>query len=109
MFSPVANALSFIAAGKVRAIGLATRERVEALPDVHPLADIGVPGFEAAGWFILVAPAATPRPIVDRVHAELRAILADPALRQQFIRQGLVPVETPSPEELKAFVRDQIS
>ncbi|HEY4918550.1 MAG TPA: tripartite tricarboxylate transporter substrate-binding protein, partial [Xanthobacteraceae bacterium] len=83
MFTPVANALSMIQAGKVRAIGLAARDRVEALPDVAPLADIGVPGFEARGWFMLVAPAATPAPIVARLHAETAAILADPKLREQ--------------------------
>jgi tripartite-type tricarboxylate transporter receptor subunit TctC len=109
MFTPIANALSMIQAGKVRAIGLADRDRVEALPDVAPLADIGVPGFEARGWFMLVAPAATPAPIVARLHAEVRAVLADPELRAQFIRQGLIPVETPSPEELKSFVREQIA
>jgi tripartite-type tricarboxylate transporter receptor subunit TctC len=109
MFSPVANALSMIQAGKVRAIGLATRERVEALPDIAPLADIGLPGFEAGGWFMLVAPAATPAPIVARLHDETRAILADPKLRAQFIAQGLVPVETPSVDELKVFVREQIA
>jgi tripartite-type tricarboxylate transporter receptor subunit TctC len=109
MFTPIANALSMIQAGKVRAIGLAARDRVEALPDVAPLADIGVPGFEARGWFMLVAPAATPAPIVARLHAETRAVLADLELRAQFIRQGLIPVETPSPEELKVFVREQIA
>jgi tripartite-type tricarboxylate transporter receptor subunit TctC len=97
-----------IQAGKVRALGLAARERVAALPDVAPLSEIGVPGFEAGGWFMLVAPAATPAPIVARLHAEVRAILADPDLRRQFIGQGLVPVETPSPDELRAFVREQI-
>jgi tripartite-type tricarboxylate transporter receptor subunit TctC len=109
MFTPVANALSMIQAGKVRAIGLATRERVEALPDVAPLADIGLPGFEAGGWFMLVAPAATPAPIVARLHAETAAILADPELRGQFIAQGLVPVATPSVDELRAFVREQVA
>jgi tripartite-type tricarboxylate transporter receptor subunit TctC len=109
MFTPIANALSMIQAGKVRAIGLAARERVEPLPDVAPLADIGVPGFEASGWFMLVAPAATPRAIVARLHAEARAILAEPELRAQFVRQGLIPVDTPPPEELQAFVREQIA
>jgi len=109
MFTPIPNALSLIEARKVRAIGLGTRMPVEALPEVPALADVGVPGFEAAGWFMLVAPAATPQPIVARLHAELRAILAEPAMRQDFIRQGLIPVATPSPEELKAFVRDEIA
>ena len=109
MFTPIANALSMIQAGKVRAIGLAASTRVEALPDVAPLAELGVPGFEASGWFMLVAPAATPRGIVYRLHAETRAILAEPELRAQFIRQGLIPVATPSPDELKAYVREQIA
>jgi tripartite-type tricarboxylate transporter receptor subunit TctC len=109
MFSPVANALSVIAAGKVRTIGLAARERVEALPDVPPLAEIGAEGFEAAGWFMLVAPAATPKPIVDRLYAELREILSDPALRQQLVHQGLIPVDTPPPDELRTYVREQIA
>jgi tripartite-type tricarboxylate transporter receptor subunit TctC len=109
MFTPIPNALSLIAAGKIRTIGLATTQRVEALPDVPPLADIGVPGFEAGGWFMMVAPAATSKSVIDRLHAELRAIAAEPDMRQEFIRQGLVPVATPSPEELKVFVREQIA
>jgi len=109
MFTPIPNALPLIQSGKVRAIGLATSERVEALPDVPPLAAVGAPGFEAGGWFMLVAPAATPRPIVERLHAELRAILADPAVRDEFVRQGLIPVATPSPDELRNFVRREIA
>jgi len=109
MFSPVANALSAIQAGKVRAIGVAAGTRVEALPEVPPLAEIGAPGFEANGWFMLVAPAATPRAIVARLHADSRAILGEGELRAQFVRQGLIPVDTPPPDELKVFVREQIA
>jgi tripartite-type tricarboxylate transporter receptor subunit TctC len=58
---------------------------------------------------MLVAPAATPRAIVARLHAEARAILAEPELRAQFVRQGLIPVDAPPPEELQAFVREQIA
>jgi tripartite-type tricarboxylate transporter receptor subunit TctC len=109
MFTPIANARSMIQAGKVRAIGIAASSRVEALPDVPPLAEIGAPGFEAGGWFMLVAPAATPRAIVVRLADASRAILAEPELRAQFVRQGLIPVDTPSPDELKVFVREQIA
>jgi tripartite-type tricarboxylate transporter receptor subunit TctC len=109
MFTPIANSLSMIEAGKVRPLGLAARERAAALPDVAPLAELGVPGFEASGWFMLVAPAATPRAIVERLHAETLAVLAEAELRAQFIRQGLMPVDTPSPDELKLFVREQIA
>ncbi len=109
MFSPVANALSMVQAGKVRAIGLAASTRVAALPDVPPLAEIGAPGFEANGWFMLVAPAATPPAIVERLHEATRAILAARELKAQFVRQGLIPVDTPPPEELAVFVREQIA
>jgi tripartite-type tricarboxylate transporter receptor subunit TctC len=109
MFSPIANALSLIGAGKLRALAVASRERVAALPDVAPLTDIGLPDFEAGGWFMLVAPAGTPQPIVARLHDETAAILADPQLREQLVRQGLLPVSTPSVDDMKAYVRDQIA
>jgi tripartite-type tricarboxylate transporter receptor subunit TctC len=109
MFSPIPNALGLIQAGKVRAIGLAARKPVAALPGVASLAEVGAPGFETGAWFMLVAPAATPTPIVARLHDETRAILAEPKLRAQFVAQGLVPVETPTVDELKVFVREQIA
>src|ERR1700693_2237534 len=109
MFTPIPNALPLIGSGKVRAIGLATSARVEALPDVPSLAAVGVPGFEAGGWFMLVAPAGTPKPVIDRLHAELRAIVAEPEVRQELVRQGLIPVDTPSSDDLRTFVRDEIA
>ena len=67
-----------------------------------------MPGFDAAAWQMVVAPAATPKPVVERLHAELRAIMAMPETRQAITRIGLVPVDTGSPEELQAFVRSEI-
>lgn len=58
---------------------------------------------------MLVAPAATPAPIIARLHAELQQILADPQLRTQFIRQGLIPAEAATPDRLKADVGEQIA
>lgn len=58
---------------------------------------------------MLVAPAATPKPVVDRLHRELLAISREPDIRDEFVRQGLIPVETPSPKELKEYVRSQIA
>jgi tripartite-type tricarboxylate transporter receptor subunit TctC len=109
MFTPIPNALPLIQAGKIRPIGLATTERVAALPGVAPLAEIGVENFEAGGWFMLVAPAATPARIVERLHRELVAILREPDISGEFIRQGLIPVASPSPDELKEYVRGEIA
>ena len=78
------------------------------MPDVAPIAELGVPGFDAAAWQMVVAPGATPKPVVDRLHAELKAIMAMPETRQAIARIGLVPVDTGSPEELQGFVRAEI-
>jgi len=109
MTSPIPIALPVVHSGKVRMIGVTTKERVEAIPDVPPLAEIGVPGYDAASWWMLVAPAATPQAIVDKLHADLRAVLAEPDVREEFIqRQGLIPVQSPPPDELRRFIEAEI-
>jgi tripartite-type tricarboxylate transporter receptor subunit TctC len=105
MFSVIPAALPLIQSGKVRALGVTTTQRIEPILDVPPLAEIGVPGFNASTWFMLVAPAKTPRVIVDKLHAELRDFNADPAVRQELARQGLMPVVSPAPDALQQFVR----
>lgn len=108
LFSPIPIAAPMLAAGKVRSLGVTTAQRVEALPDVPPLAEVGVPDFEASSWFMLVAPAKVPRDIVERLNAEVRSIVDDADIRQEFSRLGLVGVHTPPPEELKRFVQSEI-
>src|SRR6185312_5251710 len=75
MTAPIPLALPVAQSGKVRMLGVTTKERVGAIPDVPPLAEIGVPGYDAKSWWMLVAPAKLPRAIVDKLHADLRAIL----------------------------------
>jgi tripartite-type tricarboxylate transporter receptor subunit TctC len=109
MSSPIPMALPVAQGGRVRMLGVTTKERVGAIPDVPPLAEIGVPGYNARSWFMLVAPAKTPQPIVDKLHADLRTVLAEPDVREEFIqRQGLIPVVSPPPEELQRFVQSEI-
>ena len=69
MFSRIPFALPLIQSGKLRMLGVTTTQRIEPIPEVPPLAEIGVPGFNASTWFMLVAPAKTPRAIVDKLHA----------------------------------------
>jgi tripartite-type tricarboxylate transporter receptor subunit TctC len=110
MTSPIPLALPLADSGKVRMIGVTTKERVGAIPDVPPLAEIGVPGYDAASWWMLVAPAKVPRTIVDKLHADLRVILKEPDIREEFIqRQGLIPVDSGSPDELWRFVASEIA
>lgn len=108
MFSPIPFALPLAEAGKLRMLGVTTTERLEAIPDVPPLTEIGVRDFDAVSWFMLVAPAGTPPAIVDLLHREVRTITGDPEVRKEFVRLGLVPVASPPPGELKAFVRSEI-
>jgi tripartite-type tricarboxylate transporter receptor subunit TctC len=109
MSSPIPMALPLAQSGRVRMLGVTTKERVGAIPDVPPLAEIGVPGYNARSWFMLVAPARTPRAIVDQLHADVRAALDEPDVREEFIqRQGLIPVRSPPPDELRRFVASEI-
>ena len=94
---------------KVRPLGVSTLIRLDALPDVPPLAEAGVPGFDAAAWVILAVPAATPRPIVERLNAELKSIVTLPDIRDAMAKNAVIPVESPSPEALQRFIAAEIA
>ena len=109
MFSDVPPSLSMIREGKVRAIGVSTKERIDALADLTPLAEQGVAGFDAASWQMVVAPAGTPRDIVEILHGEMKSIMAQAEIRNHVARMGLLPVDTPSVANLRTFVRTEIT
>jgi tripartite-type tricarboxylate transporter receptor subunit TctC len=110
MSSPIPVALPLAQGGRVRMLGVTTKERVEAIPEVPALAEIGVPGYDARSWFMLVAPANVPRAIVDKLHADLKVVLNEADVREEFIlRQGLIPVRSPPPDELRRFVQSEIA
>src|ERR1041384_7095348 len=92
--------------GKLRALAVSSTTRLPLLPDVPPLAD-SAPGFEAVSWHMLLAPAKTPREIVDRLHAEMKRIMAEPEIRQKIELIGLIPFDTPSVEELRAYRKSE--
>ncbi len=109
MFSPIPFAAPLAQAGKIRMIGVTTTERVEAIAEVPPLTEIGLRAFDAVSWFMLVAPAGTPPDIVDKLHREVRAIIGDPQVRAEFTRLGLLPVQSPPPDELRRFIAAEIA
>jgi tripartite-type tricarboxylate transporter receptor subunit TctC len=109
MFSDVPPALALINEGKVRALGVSTKERVAALPHLAPIAEQGVAGFDAASWQMVVAPAATPKDVVERLHAEIKAFMVQPEIKEQVVKMGLLPVDTPSVANLQIFVRTEIA
>jgi tripartite-type tricarboxylate transporter receptor subunit TctC len=109
MFCDVPPSLSMIKEGKVRAIGVSTKERINALADLTPLAEQGVAGFDAASWQMVVVPAGTPRDIVERLHGEMKSIMVQPEIRNHVARMGLLPVDTPSVANLRTFVGTEIT
>jgi tripartite-type tricarboxylate transporter receptor subunit TctC len=86
-FTTTGSAIQYVKAGNVRALAVTSPGRLDALPDVPPLAQF-LPGYEAAGWSGLVAPKATPAEIVDKLHREASAALADPRIKQRVIDMG---------------------
>ena len=107
MFVDLAPSLQFIKNGNVRAIGVSSKTRVPQIPDVPPVAD-GVPGFEAVAWQMLAAPSGTPKPVVDKLHAALKSLEAQPQFKEQVAKLGMVPVASPPVAELQAYVKSEI-
>ena len=94
--------------GKLRALAVSSLTRLPLLPDVPPLAEAApAPGFEAVSWHMLLAPAKTPREIVDKLHDEMKKIMADPEIKQKIETIGLIPFDTPSVEGLRAYRRSE--
>jgi tripartite-type tricarboxylate transporter receptor subunit TctC len=93
-----------IDAHRLRPIGVTGRKRVPALPDVPPIAESGLPAYESVGWHAWLAPAGTPKEIVNQLNAAMRKALATPELRQFWLSQGVERVDT-TPEQLAARMR----
>jgi tripartite-type tricarboxylate transporter receptor subunit TctC len=100
----VPSAIANVKAGKIRALAVTTKRRITAAPDVPTFEEAGLPGYEAIGWFGAVAPAGTPKEIVNRLNSEIRAALTTPEVRERALSAGAEPFPT-SPEEFAAIVR----
>ena len=107
LFSDTAPSVGLIREGKVRPIGVSTAARLAVLPEVPPLNEAGVPGFDAAGWFMIAGSGGTPKPIVERLHAELKTVMAMQEVQDAVSRTGVVPVITPSLADLTKFVANE--
>ena len=106
LFSIALAATPQIKAGKVRALGITSARRSVVAPDLPTVAEAGLPGFEVTGWFGWLAPAATPRPIVDRLHAELVRALKLQNVRDVLLSQSTEPVGN-TPQQFAAFMRSE--
>jgi len=108
MFCDVPPAMSLIQAGKIRALGVTTKERVPAVPEIPPLAEVGVPGFDTASWHTVTTTGNVPQPIVDKLAGNIREIMSDASVTDALVKDGALPQLSPSPEEMKRFVESEI-
>ena len=108
MFGDFSTAYPLVKAGKLRALGVSTKQRVAAAPEIAPLNEAGLPGYDVSSWQMVVAPGGTPKEIIAKLNAELRGILSDKDVVAGFNRRGIIPLVSGSPEELQAFVKSEI-
>jgi tripartite-type tricarboxylate transporter receptor subunit TctC len=108
MVSNVLIARPHIASGKIRALGVTSRGRATALPDVPSLSEAGLKDYEVLNWFGMFVPAGTPQPIVDKLQAEAAAILFAPETKQRLAGDGAEPIAS-KPAEFAAFVKSEMT
>jgi tripartite-type tricarboxylate transporter receptor subunit TctC len=108
MFADAGSVMAQVNAGTVRALGVSSTTRVPALPDVPTIAEAGVPGFDAVGWSLISAPAATPRPIADKLSVEIEAAIEMPDVQSLIAKLGCIPVRSPPQAELRPFLAAEI-
>lgn len=106
-FQWLPNVLSALNSGGARALAVASKTRLPALPDVPTAAEAGLPGYEVSGWFIMLAPRGTPQPIITRLNSEMSAALADADVRAKFTQQGAEPVIM-TPDEVQKFAASEV-
>lgn len=107
-FDQVTTSLAHIHAGKLRALGVTTRKRSSALPDVPTIGEAGLAGFHDSTFNGLVAPAGTPREVVERLREAVAKAVAVTEVRNRFREQGIELVSSASTEEFAVFLRKQM-
>lgn len=107
MFNNLISAVPNVQAGKLRALAVTGASRTPALPDLPTIAEAGVPGYEASTWYAMFAPAATPGPILERLHRDVAATMKSPEVRKTLSAVGIDPVGG-TPAELARYLRSEL-
>ena len=105
MFAPAQTVMPYVREGRLRALALTGSKRSETLPGLPTVAESGLPGYEAVGWFGLLAPAATPQATVAKISADANHVLAEREVREKMLGLGADP-SGDTPEEFARFIRD---
>jgi tripartite-type tricarboxylate transporter receptor subunit TctC len=105
MFGPAQTVMPYVREGRLRALALTGSKRSETLPDLPTVAESGLPGYAAVGWFGLLAPAATPKATVGKISGDVNRVLAEREVREKMLGLGADP-SGDTPEEFARFIRD---
>jgi tripartite-type tricarboxylate transporter receptor subunit TctC len=107
-FVEAGASIPLIKEGKLRALAVSSTTPLPLLPDVPPFSQAsGAADFESVSWHVLMVPSKTPKEIVDRLHAEMKKIMADPEMKSRAATIGLIPVDTPSVEGINDYIKSE--
>lgn len=106
MFTTISSGIQHVKGGRLKALGVTTKERVPALPDVPTMLEQGFPANVSSSWQGVLVPANTPRPIVDKIHAALVQAVSDPKVKARMAEAGVIATTNKSPEEFKAYLQE---
>ena len=104
MFAPAQTVMPQVQAGRLKALAVTSAKRASTLPDLPTAAESGLPGYEAIGWFGLLAPVATPNAVVAKLSVDANAVLREPEVRQKMLLLGAEP-SGDTPEQFAAFIK----
>jgi tripartite-type tricarboxylate transporter receptor subunit TctC len=107
MFDAITTMTSNVQAGQVKALGTTGLKRSSVLPNVPTVAEAGVPGYEATIWLGIMAPAGTPKPVVDKLNAEINKVISRPDVKEAWAKQGAEPMAM-NPDQFDAYLRKDI-
>ena len=107
MFDNTPNVLPHVRAGKLKALAVSSRARSKLAPEVPTVDEAGVPGYDVTVWFGILAPAGTPKPIIDRLNAEMVKVIRTPEITDRFMKAGVDPVAS-TPEAFSGYLKSEV-
>ncbi|MBS7541894.1 Bug family tripartite tricarboxylate transporter substrate binding protein [Ancylobacter oerskovii] len=105
MFVTISSGINHVKGGRLKALGVSTKQRVPQLPDVPTMTEQGFPKSVSSSWQGVLAPAGTPQPIIDKLHAAVVEAMKDPTIRERMGESGVIAVSSPSPADFKAYIQ----
>jgi tripartite-type tricarboxylate transporter receptor subunit TctC len=108
VYTAIATAQQFVKSGRLKGLGVSSAKRSNALPEVPTFVESGLDGFVVDSWVGILAPAKTPRPVVERLRTEIAAVLAEPEVRERYATLGIEPVGN-TPEQFTEQIRTDLA